>query len=132
MLHRRLFSLVLAVALLAGQTFVFGGRAACAVPRGGNPPACARCAAPLPSASVSMGADRSCCAAAKAAADREPATIGATGGPKNHASRADGAALLPTPMPFISAARLVNVPSTFESPPIFADTPQRRATVFLI
>ncbi|HLQ67873.1 MAG TPA: hypothetical protein VK123_11650 [Candidatus Limnocylindrales bacterium] len=132
MLHRRLFSLVLAVALLAGQTFVFGGRAACAVPRGANPPACSRCAAPLPSASGSIGADRSCCAAAKAAADREPATIGTTRGTDHRASRADFVALGPMPVQTASAARLVQTPSTFESPPIFADTPQRRATVFLI
>jgi hypothetical protein len=132
MLHRRLFSVVLALALFTGQTFVFAGRAACAVPRGANPPACAQCAAARPTASASIGADRSCCAAAKAAADREPATIGAPGSPKNHAGRAGGAALLPALTPFTSAARLVHTPCTFESPPLLTDTPHRRATVFLI
>ena len=55
---RRTIVIALTVALFSGQTFVAVQRAACAMPRGGNPPSCARCAGQNSLTVASLVADR--------------------------------------------------------------------------
>jgi len=129
MIHRRVIGSALALALLAGQTFVFAGRASCAAPRGAKPPACSACAAGAPSGRLSITADRSCCAAPKAAAEREPATIQSA---RSAESRPDHGALPYHLNRGDSVTLRVDPPRSLESPPSLVDIPHRRTTVLLI
>jgi hypothetical protein len=125
---RRVIGVVLTLALLLGQTLVPIVRAACAMPRGAAPPACSFCAdARVPEGVASLGADRSCCAA-KAAAERDPATVTSS---RAHESR-------PETVPFIVAAcasvatPLVVGTHSREAPPPLFDSPHRKTIVLLI
>ncbi|HEV8128497.1 MAG TPA: hypothetical protein VGQ14_02450 [Candidatus Eisenbacteria bacterium] len=125
---RRVIGVVLTLALLLGQTLVPIVRAACAMPRGAAPPACSFCAGGrVPEGTASLGADRSCCAA-KATADREPATV--------TSSRANESR--PETVSFIVAAcapvatPLVVGNHRREAPPPLFDSPHRKTTVLLI
>lgn len=71
--HRRLIGTILALALLAGSTFVPLARAACALPKAKA--ACSSCVNGPTSSSTALTTDRSCCAAPASLAEREPATI---------------------------------------------------------
>ncbi len=110
---RRTIVIALTLALFSGQTFVAVQRAACAMPRGGNPPSCAGCAGQNSLTVTSLVADRSCCGAAKAAADREPARIAPH---RSIETRLPMVAPLPVSTPLVASAtpRAIHA---FETPP---------------
>ena len=126
-LHRTVV-IALTLALFSGQTLVSVHRAACAMPRGANPPSCARCAGHDSSPVLSFSADRSCCAAAKAAADREPARIAPE---RSTQTRLPMVALLPVAAPLdkSAASRLTHA---FETPPLDPSPPLLRTTILII
>jgi hypothetical protein len=128
---RSVIGSVLTLALLAGQAFVPLTRAACGMPRGDAPPACSFCAgarAPGALDGASLVADRSCCAAQKPPAERDPATVSASRG---HESRAETVAVV-APACVSTAIPIVTGTNLRESPPPLFDSPHRRTTVFLI
>jgi hypothetical protein len=123
---RRAIGVALTLALVLGQTLVPIVRAACAMPRGAAPPACSFCAGSR-EGGASLGADRSCCAA-KAVAERDPATVASS---RPHESRLEtvtliASAWIPAAMPFAVSTHFCDTP-----PPLF-DSPHRKTTVLLI
>jgi hypothetical protein len=129
MSHRRTIGLAVALALFAGQTLLPLERAACGMPRGGEPPACPSCAADRGPQPVSLNADRSCCRVSTAAPDREPATVVVA---RFADGRQDLAAFIaPTPT---ASARLLGSGALEPrgAPPSRVDSPRRNTTVLLI
>lgn len=125
---RRTVVIALALALFSGQTLVAVQRAACAMPRGTNPPTCARCAGHDASAARSLGADRSCCAAATTTADRAPARIASERSSETRVLTAANVPVAAT-MATLTAFR----PTTsFETPPSYSSSPHLRTTILLI
>jgi hypothetical protein len=124
---QRTVVLALVMALFSGQTLVAVQRAACAMPRGTNPPSCARCAGHDSSSAKSLNADRSCCAAAKVAPDRAPARIASE---RSSETRLLSAASLPAAATLVQST--ASHPTTaFESPPPYSSPLHLRTTILL-
>jgi hypothetical protein len=128
---RSVIGAVLTLALLAGQALVPLTRAACGMPRGAAPPACSFCAGARASGApdgASLVADRSCCAAQKPPAERDPATVSAS---RAHESRAETVAVI-APTCVSTAIPIVTGTNLREAPPPLLDSPHRKTTVLLI
>ena len=130
MRHHSAIAIVVALALLGGQTVLPLGRAACGAWKGEAAPACPSCAAGLPASStLSMSVDRSCCAAPKALAERAPATIGAD---RSGDNRLPGPSAI-LPLSDTPAARtLFREARAYPPEPSGSSPPLLRTTILLI
>ncbi len=131
MIARSVIGSVLTLALLAGQTLVPLARAACGMPRGAAPPACAYCAGAAASGALdgaSLVADRSCCAVQKPPAERDPARVSDS---RAHESRTGMAAVV-APACGPMSAPIVTGTNLREAPPPLFDAPHRKTIVLLI
>jgi hypothetical protein len=116
MIHRRLIGSILALALLAGSTFVPLARAACAAPKART--ACPACAGGSAPAGPVVSMDRSCCAAPASLSEREPATVSSdrSGGPRVAPAVLVSSAHLPAAVALAGPSR-IQPRTTGASPP---------------